>query len=395
MRRLWYPTAIIKRSLRSKHPSIKKPVEWLQKSTTYVDAHTAVLDPYTSSPYPEEDVYELLKSGNSISAQEHTKWANEKHKKRKLVQLNFDHIPIEEHIVVLFPGQGSQHVGMGSKLEDCSAASELYDEASEFLGYDLKKLCLEGPKTKLEQTIYCQPAVFVSSLAALEKAKILKGSFLDRVTDTAGFSVGEYAALVLAGVISFQNALRLVDTRAKLMHECNQRIASGMITIRVSAASRLEEAMVAARELATEKGELPICEVANYLFRGVKVVGASATCLRFLVENQERFAFQVIKKLAVSGAFHTRLMDAAIEPMRKALKGVPLTAPRVNVYSNYTGKTYGRKLTEIRDAIVNQIASPVKWEQILQLLYRKHQVSFSSETLPSYVSTRLAEDTVC
>uniref|UniRef100_F1KZH2 Malonyl-CoA-acyl carrier protein transacylase n=1 Tax=Ascaris suum TaxID=6253 RepID=F1KZH2_ASCSU len=373
MRRLWYPAVIAQRGVRQRRSPAAKPVDWLQESATYVDAHTAVVDPFTSSPYPEKDVLEILKNADAKSLSEHRKRMIEKHKKRKLTQLNFDHIPIEEQIVVLFPGQGAQHVGMGSKSMDCPEASKLYDEASEILGYDLKKLCLEGPRTKLEQTIYCQPAVFVSSMAALEKAKRLKDSFLERVTDTAGFSVGEYAALVLAGVMSFQDALRLVDARAKAMHECNQRISSGMLTVRVSAISRLDEAMADARNLAKEKGELALCEVSNYLFCGAKVVGASATCLQFLEDNQERYAFHVVKRLPVSGAFHTRLMDGAIEPMRKALKGVTLMAPRVNVYSNYTGKVYDRKLAEIRNSIVKQIASPVKWEQILQLLYRKHQ----------------------
>ncbi|VDK65582.1 unnamed protein product [Anisakis simplex] len=308
MKRLWSSSGcvaisrIVRRGIRQKRPvpepspsAANAPVEWLKESTTYADTHSAVVDPYTKSPYPDEDIEELLRKGEAQSSKSsaYKKWVAERHKKRKIFQLNFDHIPIEEQIVALFPGQGAQHVGMGSKLSECPEACRVYDEASEILGYDIKKLCLEGPKSKLDQTIYCQPAVFVSSMAALELAKSTKNSFMDRVTDTAGFSVGEYAALVLAGVISFQDALRLVNTRAKLMHECNQRIASGMVTVRVSAASRLDEAMADARELASEKGEEPICEIANFLFCGVKVVGASNTCLKFLEDNQERYAFQV------------------------------------------------------------------------------------------------------
>ncbi|KAK6033347.1 hypothetical protein OSTOST_00446 [Ostertagia ostertagi] len=287
-------------------------------------------------------------------------------KKKAAHGIVFDHIPIEDQIVCLFPGQGAQYVGMGSKLVDCSRAKEIFDRSSEILGYDVLKLCIEGPKNKLDQTLYCQPAVFVSSVAALEKFKTIDDSYADRITDAAGFSVGEFAALVAGGILSFEDALRVVVVRAQAMHECNQLIRSGMMTVRVNASSRLDEAMFEARELSREKGEMDICEVANYLFCGVRVVGASETCLRFLEENQEKYKFTVVKRLEVSGAFHTRQMESAVAKVREAVSAVEILKAHCNVYSNYSGHVYPAKKSEIRAAIAKQITNPVKWEQISQ-----------------------------
>ena len=128
-------------------------------------------------------------------------------------------------------------------------SKELFDKSAEVLGYDLLKICTEGPKTKLDQTIYCQPAIFVASLAAFEKLKTERPELEDKLTDTAGFSVGEYAAMVAAGVLSFEDALKVVKIRAEAMHECNQRVASGMITVKVNASSKLDEAMAEARDV--------------------------------------------------------------------------------------------------------------------------------------------------
>lgn len=105
----------------------------------------------------------------------------------------------------MFPGQGAQFVGMAKDLIAVPKAKQLFDHASEVLKYDLAKICIEGPKSKLDQTIYCQPAIFVSSLAALEKFRRDAPHLEENITETAGFSVGEFASLVLAGVLSFED----------------------------------------------------------------------------------------------------------------------------------------------------------------------------------------------
>ncbi|KAL3994811.1 ADP-specific Phosphofructokinase/Glucokinase conserved region family protein [Acanthocheilonema viteae] len=349
------------------------PAKWLDDAVTYTDVQTSFVDPCTSLPYPEKELYRFLENKAPKVIE---KTDNKTDGKRsKSGELDFSQLPIEEQVIVLFPGQGTQYVGMGKKVMDYSKVINVYEKASEILQYDLLKLCLEvGPKSKLDQTIYSQPAIFVSSLAAWEKAKAENETLSARTTDVAGFSVGEFAALVVSEILSFEDALRLVKIRAEAMQQCSLRYHSGMITIRVNAATRLEEALQDAKAYAWEKGELPICEVANYLFCGVKVIGASENCIDFLNNNQEKYVFQVVKRLSVNGAFHTTLMKDAANTLKSALKEVKISQqPRMNIYSNYTGKLYVYKEKQIREAIVKQVYSPVKWEQIQQLLHAKHQ----------------------
>ncbi|VDD90918.1 unnamed protein product [Enterobius vermicularis] len=361
----------------------KKPVKWIEDATTYSETFSTMVDPFASGPYPIEDLARLKMSiekskkvAKNVVNSKYVKSVREQNK-----TLNFDRIPIGDQVVVLFPGQGAQFVGMGSKLTECSSSMALFDEASEILGYDIKKICLEGPKTKLDQTIYCQPAIFVSSMATWEKARQEDETLFDRVTHTAGFSIGEYNSLVLAKVLSFRNALRIIKVRAEAMQQCSQKISSGMLTIRVSGASKLAEAMAEARKLALEKNELPVCEVANFLFSGVKVVGASETCMKFLYENQDRFAFRIVKRLDVSGAFHTVQMRDAVIPLKQAFSGVEVNNPVINVYSNYSGHLHDKKKSSIRYSLIQQVFNPVKWEQIQQLIFRLHQ----GDTFPTYM----------
>ncbi|XGW10278.1 hypothetical protein V3C99_012063 [Haemonchus contortus] len=344
----------------------------LDEGVTFADVHSVVLDPTLKLPYPKKFVEDHVEKTSSELLKKRNQ-ALYSTKKKASNRISFEHITLEDQIVCLFPGQGAQYVGMGSKLLNCSKAVEVFHRSSEVLGYDILKLCMEGPKTKLDQTLYCQPAVFVSSLAALEKFKTIDESYAERITDVAGFSVGEFAALVAGGMLSFEDALRVVIIRAKAMHECNQLIRSGMLTVRVNASSLLDEAMSEAREQSRDRGEMEVCQVASFLFCGVRVVGGSETCLKFLEENQEKYKFTVVKRLEVSGAFHTWQMEPAAEKMRDAVNALEIMKAHCNVYSNYTGHIYPAKKSEIRTAIVKQVTSPVKWEQIQQLLYRKHR----------------------
>ncbi|CAD5211983.1 unnamed protein product [Bursaphelenchus okinawaensis] len=345
------------------------PAEWLKDATTFKDTHTVLTDPHSPLPYPTEQLRSYL----------HKTEAAEKLKKKqatirpKRQALEFSHIPIEEQCVALFPGQGAQFVGMGKSLLEIKECKAVFDQANEILGYDIAKVCVDGPKTKLDQTIYCQPAIFVSSMAALQKLNLDAPELSERFTECAGFSVGEFTALVLAGVLKFEDAMKIIDVRARAMHECNQRLASGMITVKVNAASQLDKAISEAKQLSLENGEMPICEVSNFLYCGVKVVGASNECITYLKQNSERLKYKVIKDLEVSGAFHTVLMAPAEQELRNVLKQVEIGQARMNVYSNYTGKLYPHKPSKIREHIIKQVSSTVRWEQIMQLLYRKHQ----------------------
>ncbi|KAI6230157.1 PKS-AT domain-containing protein [Aphelenchoides fujianensis] len=365
------PLRVFVRGVRSRGTrSDKRPAPFVEEATTFADKHTVINDPFTRLPYPPEQLVDHLNStAHERQAARQAKFGTRKQQN----DVNFDHIDIEKQIFLMFPGQGSQVVGMGAALRDHEPSRRLFEQASEFLGYDLQKLCLEGPKSKLDQTIFCQPALFLSTMAAVEKLRAETEDFDERLTNVAGFSVGELAALVVGGVLSFEDALRVVAVRAQAMHDCNQLVSSGMLTIKTKADSRLHEAMKEAREKAAEKGEAPLCDISNFLYCGTVVVGGSQFCLRFLKENSERCKFQVVRELAVSGAFHTGLMQPAEKPVLDALRQVDVRPPTLNVYSNYLGKVYSRKKTEIRRAIVKQLSNPVKWEQIMQLIYRKHQ----------------------
>ncbi|ETN69812.1 hypothetical protein RB195_017238 [Necator americanus] len=383
MRRASVPLVNVCRWVRRRapaNPTTSHDPGILDEGATFADVHSVILDPTSKLPYPDKYVKEHIEKTSKELLKERNKirYGNKKKAPNVIV---FDHIPLEDQIVCLFPGQGAQYVGMGNKLNDCPQAKAVFERSSEILGYDVYKLCTEGPKTKLDQTLYCQPAVFISSVATLEKFKASNETIADRITDVAGFSVGEFAALVAGGVLSFDDALKVVDARAKAMHECNQLIRSGMMTVRVNASSRLQEAMNDAKMVSREKGEMEVCEIANFLFCGVRVVGASETCMRYLEENQMRYNFTVLKRLEVSGAFHTVQMEPAVARLREAIAGVELNKPRCNVYSNYTGHVYPAKNSEIRNAITKQVTNPVKWEQIQQLLYRKHR----DYTFPMFV----------
>ena len=132
----------------------------------------------------------------------------------------------------LFPGQGAQKVGMGKELvAQSQAASALFDQANQILGYDLKTICFEGPADTLNATDYSQPAIFVHSLAALEVLKEQQPDVVENCSATAGLSLGEYTALVFAGVMTFEDALKVVQQRGLAMQAAAEQAESGMVSI--------------------------------------------------------------------------------------------------------------------------------------------------------------------
>uniref|UniRef100_A0A914UV70 Malonyl-CoA:ACP transacylase (MAT) domain-containing protein n=1 Tax=Plectus sambesii TaxID=2011161 RepID=A0A914UV70_9BILA len=352
---------------------VQKPVGWLDDGCGYQDVQTVLTDPWPSGPYPHKDMGRIF----SENQQPGGKTKNEKKSKitNNTDKLDFSHIPLEQQSVFLFPGQGAQFVGMGKQLLDCDAAKHMFDAANHILGYDLLKLCLEGPKESLDRTIHCQPAVFVASLAAAEKLKQERPEVIKNAVSTAGFSVGEYAALVFANSLSFDQALRLVQVRAEAMQRCSENIPSGMVSVRITAKSQLSEAITHAKRVASESmadGNVPVCGVANYLYSGMQVIGGDEAVLKVLEEIAKEYDVEVVKRLPVSGAFHTQRMRNAVEPMAAALESADLQLPTIDVYSNVTGQIYERNISKMKRRLLDQIHQPVKWEQIQQLLLRKH-----------------------
>ncbi|KAG9491243.1 hypothetical protein GDO78_006552 [Eleutherodactylus coqui] len=273
--------------------------------------------------------------------------------------------------VVLFPGQGSQQVGMARGLLRYANVRAMFLTAQKVLGYDLLELCLKGPPEVLHKTVHCQPAVFVTSLAAAEKLNHQVPKALENCVVTAGFSVGEYAALVFAGALDFAEALHAVKIRAEAMQEASDAVPSGMLSVVGTAKTRYHLVFAEAEEHCRTLGIAnPVCKVANYLFPDGRVIAGHIEALQFLQKNAKKFSLTRAKLLPVSGAFHTPLMESAVEPVQNVLRTLSFKQPLVNVYCNVDGKRY-RDASSIDKLLAKQLVSPVKWEQVMHAIYER------------------------
>jgi [acyl-carrier-protein] S-malonyltransferase len=261
----------------------------------------------------------------------------------------------------LFPGQGSQTLGMGRQLyETVPAARQLFDQATEILGYNLYAICQEGPVTRLNSTVVSQPAIFVTSLAALESLRTGDPAAEAACKATAGLSLGEYTALVFAGALDFADGLRLVQARGEAMQAAGDATPSAMVSVLGLERDKVEELCAAARGQG-------LMEVANLLCPGnIAVSGAKAACEEVERLAPERGAMKTIR-LAVAGAFHTALMKPADQALARALEGVDLRPPRIPVWSNVDARPHADP-AEIRGLLVRQVLQPVLWEQTMRNL---------------------------
>merc|ERR1719384_1880097 len=203
----------------------------------------------------------------------------------------------------MFPGQGAQFVGMcGDLVKDVPAAKALFDEASEVLGYDLLERCTEGPKELLDSTEVSQPAIFVASMAAVEKLKQEQGQeALDAATCAMGLSLGEYSALCFADAISFADGVKITKARGEAMQAASDAVETGMVSVIGLEKEKVGELC----EAASEKSGKPI-RIANYLCNGnYAVSGASEACDVVAEIAKPEFKARMTVKLAVAGAFHT------------------------------------------------------------------------------------------
>ena len=262
----------------------------------------------------------------------------------------------------MFPGQGAQSVGMGQQLaESLPAARALFDDAEHVLGYDLARLCAKGPVEELDSTIYSQPALFVCSLAAVEQIRSETPEIMSLASASAGLSLGEYTALVFAGAMEFEHALRVVKCRGEAMQAAADATPSGMVSV-----LGLELAQV---EDLCEQSRQPdeVLRIANHLCPGnIVVSGHNASCEK-LVENAEAAGAMKVVALAVAGAFHTPIMESALERLAAALAEIPMASPRIPVISNVDAQPHSDP-EEIREILVKQVVSPVRWEDSMRRL---------------------------
>lgn len=235
--------------------------------------------------------------------------------------------------------------------------------------YDLLKLCNSGPIEQLNQTIYCQPAVMVTSLAALELLKKHQPNAIESCIGTAGFSLGELTALVFAGAIPFDAGVRLAQTRGKLMQAASDRHKGGMATIMTQSSSQLSLACKRGREWCVDYGaEEPDIVIANFLFSTCKVISGCTEGLRYIESNMDTYGLRRMLPVPAYGAFHSELMRSAVDPFAAALQKTWIEQPAIDVYSNVTGAKYDSP-TQILKLLPKQMVRPVRWEQTMCILY--------------------------
>lgn len=280
----------------------------------------------------------------------------------------------------LFPGQGSQYVGMAKDFYEADRDSrEFMDHADEVLGFPLTRICFDGPDDELRQTQFTQPAIFVHSIVAARK---LAGP---RPAMAAGHSLGEYSALVFAGAVGFDEALRLVRLRGRLMQEAGKQEQGTMAAIVGLSAETVEE-------ICLQAAAEGVVQPANFNSPGQIVISGSVTAVRKAVQLAKDRSAKMAKELVVSGAFHSPLMEKAREGLKRALEETTFRDASIPVYTNVTAEPVTRA-GDIRDLLYQQLTRPVRWEQTLRNMARDGARAFC-EVGPGKVLQGLARRTL-
>ncbi len=261
---------------------------------------------------------------------------------------------------LLCSGQGSQYVGMMKDLFDNSnIAKKIIQKADEILDFSLSEICFNGPMDVLKQTRFTQPAIFLHSVVLYE---LLKDKLeFDAV---AGHSVGEYAALYIAGVIEFEDALRLVSLRGQLMYSAGEELPGTMFAV----LNLDDDKVIEVCNKLNQNDESAVVVAANFNSPGQVVVSGSRDFLRNNVNAFKEAGAKLVKELVVSGAFHSPLMKPAQLELEKAINTIEFKNAKAPVYSN----VYAKPLTnadQIKNALIAQLTAPVLWTQSLRQMF--------------------------
>ncbi|KAK2576310.1 hypothetical protein KPH14_005674 [Odynerus spinipes] len=324
----------------------------------------------------EEELSRLLNEAATYSDANDKSWATTPYPADAPVSVEKQEIEVpkidpREMSIVIFPGQGTIKVGAVKKYLHFPGAKDIFKIANEILGYNLLKLCLEGPQQKLDETKFNQPATVVSSLAALEKIREERPKVFETCAATAGYSVGELSALIFSGAISLEDGIRLVAIRGNAMQVASDKMPQGMLSVYCTPKAELSQLLKDAEAWARDLGVPdPVCRVSIYLCTQSKILAGNEEALKYIEKNAQSMGLSKLQRLPVSGAFHTPLMQPALKKFSEALREVTLEKPRTAVYSNCTGRPY-ENVQRIKKLLVKQIVTPVKWEQCMQRMYAR------------------------
>ena len=265
-------------------------------------------------------------------------------------------------IAFLFPGQGAQTVGMGAEIaETFPAAAEIFEKANDTIGYDLSAICFEGSQEKLNTTTISQPAIFTTSAAILEVFKTNPATSNITPDITAGLSLGEYTALYAAGVISFKDALTLVQKRGEAMQAASDATEGGMVSI-----IGLEKEQV--EQLCEEARENELLTAVNFNCPGQVVVSGSKNACARAEKLAEKYGAIKAVTLAVAGAFHTEMMSSAAEKLKNAIENCQIQEPvNISVIANINADYY-QNSEKIAEGLIKQLTSTLLWQKCMERL---------------------------
>jgi len=286
---------------------------------------------------------------------------------------------------LLFPGQGSQYVKMMSAVKDLPPVVDMVSKASKILGFDIIDVCLTGPEEKLTQTKFCQPAIYVAGLAGWERLKIEHPEAATKFQVCAGLSLGEYTALCVAGVFSFEDGLKLVQARAKCMEDATTVCKQAMLSIAgIEKEQLLKLCEDAVMKVKSKEGNA-VCSITNELFPKGFSCGGTEQAIYELKDMAEKAGALQAKITMQSGAFHTSLMEPAKQIFAKVLdETLPrMSPPKKTVFMNATGQSVkpGTDPKQIVELMKLQMTSPVMWETSVRGMI-KHGISEFFEVGP-------------
>ena len=259
---------------------------------------------------------------------------------------------------LLFAGQGAQALGMGRDLAEAyPECKALYTRANEILGYDLARLCWEGPESELQKSNHCQPAIFVTSAVCCRALRRERDTLA--IQSTAGLSLGEWAALWLAEAVSFEETLRILEARGRFIQEACEKRAGAMLSV-IGLDPELLKTVVARAGV----------EIANYNSPEQTVLSGAREGIQAAETLVKEAGAKRAILLNVAGAYHSTLMASAAKRLEEFIRDVPIRPPCLPVISNVTGQPHGMP-DDIRRQMVLQVTSPVQWVACVQRLQQQ------------------------